>query len=150
MFTSLITQALIRPPGHQARPTLDDAVWNRLTTGFTPQIITPLTRELQHIQNRQGLVLGTNTDHTDLLRRAAQCALTTTTRCRRPLTFTRQVYQGRRTSTSSGWGPSIFRNRDDQQTFQGSPSQHRRLMRRGEALASVAACPAQQLIWSRL
>ena len=60
------------------------------------------------------------------------------------LTFTRQVYPGRRTSTSSGWGPSIFRNRDDQQTFLGSPSQHRRLMRRGEALAPVASSPAQR------
>ena len=118
--------------------------WNKVTTGITPQIPTSLTRELQRIQNRQGLSSwdkhrphgpspscgSARPDDDDALQAS--------------LTFTRQVYPGRRTSTSSGWGPSIFRNRDDQQTFLGSPSQHRRLMRRGEALAPVASIPAQR------
>ena len=82
-------------PVLQARPTLDVAWVESITTGVTPQISTPLTGELQRIQNRR-VVLGTNTDHTDLLRRAARRSSTTTTRCRRPQTFTRQVYTGRR------------------------------------------------------
>ena len=63
-------------PVLQARPTLDVAWVESITTGVTPQIITPLTGELQRIQNRR-VVLGTNTDHTDLLRRAARRSSTT-------------------------------------------------------------------------
>ena len=52
-LSALTTQALIRPPRTTTR--MEHEGWNRLTTDITLQITTPLARELQRIQNRQGL-----------------------------------------------------------------------------------------------